>query len=311
MCIDITAEDFTTIHHELGHNFYQRAYNEPAVSLPRQRQRRVPRGRRRHDRALGHAGVPREDRPARQGARYVQRHRPAADAGAGQDRVPAVRPPGRPVAVEGLFGRGDARASTTPPGGSCARSTRGSPAPVARGEQDFDPAAKYHVAANVPYTRYFLAAILQFQFHRAPLPHGGLHGPALPLLDLRQQGCRQEVERDALDGPLTARGRRPSRRSTASRSWTPPPSATTSRRCRSGWTSRTRASRSAGDPFSLSHRERVGVREEPLSRGERGLRRVRTSAAGGSAGPRDAARRGRDRRSRHRRCGWARASRGP
>ena len=27
MCIDITAEYFTTIHHELGHNFYQRAYN--------------------------------------------------------------------------------------------------------------------------------------------------------------------------------------------------------------------------------------------------------------------------------------------
>ena len=28
MCIDITAEDFNTIHHELGHNFYQRAYNQ-------------------------------------------------------------------------------------------------------------------------------------------------------------------------------------------------------------------------------------------------------------------------------------------
>ena len=28
MCIDVTAEDFSTIHHELGHNFYQRAYNK-------------------------------------------------------------------------------------------------------------------------------------------------------------------------------------------------------------------------------------------------------------------------------------------
>src|SRR4051795_3476323 len=27
MCIDITGEDFSVIHHELGHNFYQRAYN--------------------------------------------------------------------------------------------------------------------------------------------------------------------------------------------------------------------------------------------------------------------------------------------
>src|SRR4029079_11687823 len=28
MCIQINAEDFATIHHELGHNFYQRAYNK-------------------------------------------------------------------------------------------------------------------------------------------------------------------------------------------------------------------------------------------------------------------------------------------
>eukprot|EP00276_Gloeochaete_wittrockiana_P006069 CAMPEP_0184649044 /NCGR_PEP_ID=MMETSP0308-20130426/6315_1 /TAXON_ID=38269 /ORGANISM="Gloeochaete witrockiana, Strain SAG 46.84" /LENGTH=643 /DNA_ID=CAMNT_0027081439 /DNA_START=252 /DNA_END=2183 /DNA_ORIENTATION=+ len=38
--------------------------------------------------------------------------------------------------------------------------------PVERTEDDFDPGAKYHVAANVPYMRYFLAHILQFQFHR-------------------------------------------------------------------------------------------------------------------------------------------------
>ena len=40
-------------------------------------------------------------------------------------------------------------------------------APVTpRGDEFFDPGAKYHVPADVPYTRYFLAAILQFQFHR-------------------------------------------------------------------------------------------------------------------------------------------------
>ena len=39
--------------------------------------------------------------------------------------------------------------------------------PVARSEADFDPGAKYHVPSNTPYARYFLAAILQFQFHRA------------------------------------------------------------------------------------------------------------------------------------------------
>ena len=35
-----------------------------------------------------------------------------------------------------------------------------------RGEEFFDPGAKYHVPDNTPYARYFLADILQFQFHR-------------------------------------------------------------------------------------------------------------------------------------------------
>ena len=38
---------------------------------------------------------------------------------------------------------------------------------IARNEMDFDPGAKYHVAADVPYTRYFLSFIMQFQFHKA------------------------------------------------------------------------------------------------------------------------------------------------
>jgi peptidyl-dipeptidase A len=49
--------------------------------------------------------------------------------------------------------------------------------PVARTEQDFDPGAKYHVPANVPYVRYFLAAIYQFQFHRALCKIAGQTGP--------------------------------------------------------------------------------------------------------------------------------------
>jgi peptidyl-dipeptidase A len=49
--------------------------------------------------------------------------------------------------------------------------------PVQRTEADFDAGAKYHVAANVPYSRYFLAAILQFQFHRALCREAGYTGP--------------------------------------------------------------------------------------------------------------------------------------
>jgi peptidyl-dipeptidase A len=49
--------------------------------------------------------------------------------------------------------------------------------PAPRSEADFDAGAKYHVAANVPYSRYFLAAILQFQFHRALCREAGFTGP--------------------------------------------------------------------------------------------------------------------------------------
>ena len=49
--------------------------------------------------------------------------------------------------------------------------------PVARSEADFDAGAKYHIAANVPYTRYFIAHILQFQFHKALCDAAGFNGP--------------------------------------------------------------------------------------------------------------------------------------
>jgi peptidyl-dipeptidase A len=50
-------------------------------------------------------------------------------------------------------------------------------APDARSEEDFDAGAKYHVPANVAYTRYFLARVLQFQFHRAMCQAAGFKGP--------------------------------------------------------------------------------------------------------------------------------------
>ena len=49
-------------------------------------------------------------------------------------------------------------------------------APMARSEADFDPGAKYHIPANTPYTRYFLAYILEFQFHRALCREAGFTG---------------------------------------------------------------------------------------------------------------------------------------
>jgi peptidyl-dipeptidase A len=57
------------------------------------------------------------------------------------------------------------------------RKFQGVAAPVARSEADFDAGAKYHVPANVPYTRYFLAGILKFQFYRAMCQAAGHQGP--------------------------------------------------------------------------------------------------------------------------------------
>jgi peptidyl-dipeptidase A len=49
--------------------------------------------------------------------------------------------------------------------------------PQPRTESDFDPGAKFHVAASTPYVRYFLARIYQFQFHRALCQAAGYRGP--------------------------------------------------------------------------------------------------------------------------------------
>ncbi|KAL2078213.1 hypothetical protein ACEWY4_025898 [Coilia grayii] len=48
--------------------------------------------------------------------------------------------------------------------------------PVARTEQDFDPGAKFHIPANVPYVRYFVSFVVQFQFHKALCEAAGQTG---------------------------------------------------------------------------------------------------------------------------------------
>ena len=49
--------------------------------------------------------------------------------------------------------------------------------PVDRPADAFDPGAKYHIPGNTPYTRYFLARILQFQFYKAACDIAGWQGP--------------------------------------------------------------------------------------------------------------------------------------
>ncbi len=62
--------------------------------------------------------------------------------------------------------------------------------PVGRSEADFDPGAKYHIPANTPYSRYFLARILQFQFHRSLCETAGHEGDlhACSIFNSREAG---------------------------------------------------------------------------------------------------------------------------
>jgi peptidyl-dipeptidase A len=166
MCIDITAEDFLTIHHELGHNFYQLAYNQQPFLF--------------RDSANDgfHEAV---------GDTIALSVTPAYLVKIGLlDRAPDLSKDTGLLLRKALekvaflpFGllidqwRWRVFAGQITPDRyneawwELRRKYEGVAPPTARSEADFDPGAKYHVAANVPYMRYFLADILQFQFHRA------------------------------------------------------------------------------------------------------------------------------------------------
>ena len=177
MCIDITAEDFTTIHHELGHNFYQRAYNEQPYLF------RDSANDGFHE-AIGDT-IALSITPeylVRLGLLdkapdSVEGHRPAALAGARRSRLSAVRAADRPMALEGLLGRDHAGKIQPHLVGAAAQVPGRRAAGAADRRPSSIPGAKYHVAANVPYTRYFLADILQFQFHRALAKIAGCTAP--------------------------------------------------------------------------------------------------------------------------------------
>ena len=176
MCIEITDEDFTTIHHELGHNFYQRAYNKQPPPLPRQRQRRLPRGHRRHHRAVGHARVPGAAGPARQGAGRVQGHRPPARRG------PWTRSRSCPSACSIDQWRWKVFSGEITPGrlqrgvvGAAAASTRASRRPWRAARRTSTPAPSTTSPANVPYTRYFLARHPAVPVPPRALQDGRLH----------------------------------------------------------------------------------------------------------------------------------------
>ncbi len=176
LCIEINAENFTTIHHELGHNFYQRAYMHQPLLF------RDSANDGFHE-AIGDT-IALSVTPA-----YLHRiglldGLPPASSGIGLllrralDKVAFL-----PFGLMIDKWRWEVFSGQIPPEKynetwwAMRLQYQGVAPPEGRTESDFDPGAKYHVAANVPYTRYFLAAILQFQFHRALSHIAGCTGP--------------------------------------------------------------------------------------------------------------------------------------
>jgi peptidyl-dipeptidase A len=176
MCIEVNADDFVTVHHELGHNFYQRAYNQQPYLYRNGANDGF------HE-AIGDA-VALSITPA-----YLQQVGLLARApGSDGDLEFLLR-----MALDKVaflpFGllvdqwRWQVFSGEIPPERYNAawwelrEKYQQVSAPVVRTEDDFDPGAKYHVPGNTPYTRYFLAHILQFQFHRAMCRQAGHTGP--------------------------------------------------------------------------------------------------------------------------------------
>ena len=176
MCIEPTAEDFNTIHHELGHNFYQRAYNKQPFFF------RDSANDGFHE-AIGDT-IALSITPE-----YLKRigmittvPDPSKDLGLllrqALDKI-AFLPFGLLVDQwRWQVFNGQIPAAKYNEGWWTLRAKYQGVAPRApRGEANFDAGAKYHVPGNTPYTRYFLAHILQFQFHRALAKAAGCTSP--------------------------------------------------------------------------------------------------------------------------------------
>ncbi len=177
MCIRPTEEDLATIHHELGHNYYQRAYQ----GLPTLYQDGANEG---FHEAIGDA-VALSVTPGYLARIGLLEAAPADERATVnfQMKMALDKVAFLPFGLLVDRWRWDVFSGRTPPSAyegawwKLRRELQGVEAPVARTEEDFDPGAKYHVAASVPYTRYFLAAIYQFQFHRAMCRAAGFQGP--------------------------------------------------------------------------------------------------------------------------------------
>ena len=191
MCIEITGEDFVVIHHELGHNFYQRAYRKQPLVYRNSANDGF------HE-AIGDA-VALSVTPSYLVNLDLLKQAPGAEGDLeflmrmALDKVAFL-----PFGLMVDQWRWKVFSGDVPPDRYNAawwelrRKYQGVSEPLPRSEADFDAGAKYHVPANTPYSRYFLAHILQFQFHRAMCREAGYKGPlhACSVYDNKAVGAK-------------------------------------------------------------------------------------------------------------------------
>jgi peptidyl-dipeptidase A len=176
MCIEVVDDDFVTVHHELGHNYYQRAYkNQPPLF-----QDSANDGF--HEAVGDTIALSVTPEYLKQIGLLDKVPPESADIGyllkMALDKV-AFLPFGLTIDQWRwkVFSGEITPDQYNKAWWELKAKYQGVAPPVDRSEADFDPAAKYHVAANVPYVRYFLARILQFQFQRALCQAAGFKGP--------------------------------------------------------------------------------------------------------------------------------------
>lgn len=175
MCIDKNAEEFKTVHHELGHNFYQRAYKKQSPLF------RGSANDGFHE-AIGDTialsvtpkylvdiGWLEEEPPIEGDLGYLMNM--------ALDKI-AFLPWGLMIDKwRWQVFNGEVSPDEYNQGWwNLRKEYQGVKAPVARSEVNFDPGAKYHIPGNTPYMRYFLSYIQQFQFHRALCEAAGFEG---------------------------------------------------------------------------------------------------------------------------------------
>jgi peptidyl-dipeptidase A len=177
MCTKVNADDFRTVHHELGHNYYQRAYKGQPVLF------RGSANDGFHE-AIGDFAALSASTPT-----YLNQIGLLEKVPGTEEDIPFLLKMALDKIAFLPFGllvdrwRWEVFSGEVTPDHyndewwKLRLKYQGLTPPAQRPADAFDPGAKYHVPGNTPYTRYFLAHIYQFQFHRAACQQAGWKGP--------------------------------------------------------------------------------------------------------------------------------------